>query len=253
MEKVQGAVMKVDDLKELQEKFFSDKAKEVMKNKSTQTVLLMDNGDVYKTVYFGSRVPLDKVDEGAKKVAAKINDLADKGLIHSALSQLIKFDLAKMPVKALSTMVLCYVLVPLDVAKEMEAKKESLDPGSLPDSDFEDTIPLNEGEFFMTVRVHHGFDKSKDADYAKKVLKDEINKVLALLPPGTRHVSTQECAVTDLSRTYEVIFANPLLQEVKEIELEHTRSMARVGTEIKEFNVLTGIRYFGIGRMELYR
>lgn len=246
-----GTALRVDELMDLQDRFFSDKAKEAMKKKSSQTVILMDNGEVFKTVFFGSRVPLDKLEDGAKKIASKVNDLAEKGLIHSALSQLIKFDLAKMPGKALSTMVLCYVLVPLNVAKDMEARKESLDPGSVPDSDFEDTIPLNEGEFFMTVRVYHGF--SRNSEYAQKVLQEEINKVLTLLPPGTKHVSTQECAITDLSLTYEVIFSNPLLQEVKEIELEHTRSMAKLGNDVKEFNILTGIRYFGADRKELYK
>lgn len=250
----QGSALQIEDLKDLQEKLFSDKAKKALETKATSVVYLKDDGTGYEAIYLGSRVLSDRIEEGARKVADRVNELAEQGVIHSALSGLIKVDLARMPYKAPTSVVLCYVLVPFEIAKEYREAGKSLKEGSVPECDMNDAVILKDGEFLSAIRIHAGYGIIKTHSTIQELLQREIDQILAIMPRGTIHVSTEKCAITDLSVPFEVKFYNPLMSAVKRVELEYTRTMTKLNeSEIKEFNVVTGVRYFDAEDKELFR
>ncbi len=80
-------------------------------------------------------------------------------------------------------------------------------------------------------------------DELEKELDRQINRVLSFLPPGTTLVSKTQCAMQTLAVPYEIRLYNPLLTEVKLVELNYVRQVTRIKTEVIEFNLLKSITY----------
>jgi hypothetical protein len=56
-----------------------------------------------------------------------------------------------------------------------------------------------------------------------------------------------------ISLKYEVIFKNEVFKEIKQVELLYTRDLVKVDeNKIREFNVLTGVKYLDRNRKELF-
>ncbi len=118
------------DISQLSEPFLTKKAKEVLKNKAlTSVVKNYSTGEVFLATYFGVIVNMSDIDDGIKLVAGRINELAHKNQIHSCLSHFIKLDLSPETTgyfdkegnpKEMQTVVMCYVLVPETIYKELE-------------------------------------------------------------------------------------------------------------------------------------
>lgn len=130
----QGAALKVDNLQAEAEPFLTEKAKTALKNLENKRLILTRYGsdglvEVYgQCLYVGSRVELDKVEDGIKKVAETINKLAEDGKIISALSHFIKFDLSPESsgyFKPLETVVLCYVHVDMETYNKAMADRKA--------------------------------------------------------------------------------------------------------------------------------
>lgn len=247
----EGSALQVEDLKDLQEKYFSDVAKQAVSKKATQQFII-ENGKNYLCFYFGKHVTTDKIEDGAQQIAEKINQLAADGKIHSALSGLIKFDLIPQAFKKPSALVLCYVLVDEETYRKLETEVGLLDSGSLPEIQGGGLLDLASGEFQAEIRISHVL-AMQQRNFDPNRLQTEINQYLRFLPEGTSVVRTRELPVTDLSVRYEVTFFNPLLSNVRTVELEATRAMALVAGEYKEFNIFTEIKYFDAQGNKLFK
>lgn len=125
------------DLSKEAELYLTKAAKKALSNKAlSQVVKMVDTGEVFLCTYFAAKVSFSEIDDGIKMVAAEINILASKGLIHSALSNFKRLDLSPETTgyfdeygnpKEMQTVVLCYVLVPEKTYLELEkeAKKRA--------------------------------------------------------------------------------------------------------------------------------
>lgn len=249
-ELAQGSALQVEELKDLQERYFSDAAKTAIQ-KRAMNQFVVEDGKTFICAYFGSRVAVDNVELGAQKVSSKINDLAADNKIHSALSGLIKLDLVDQAFHRSQCLVLCYVLVDETTYRKLEEEKALLDPASVPEIEGGSLINLQEGEFQAEIRISH-VQSMLQRNFDPNRLETEIKHFLKFLPEGTSVVSTRELPITDLSVRHEVTFSNPLLQRVRTVELETVREIARFNGEIKEFNLVTGIRYFDKDGKRLY-
>lgn len=127
----QGLALKIDELKVQAEPFLTDKAKAALAIKSLRLLKTDVNGAVTdQCVYIGARTRISELEVGIKKVADKINALAERGVITSCLSNFIKFDLSQEgtgyfnedgTAKEQETLILCYVLVPIAIYEEIMA------------------------------------------------------------------------------------------------------------------------------------
>lgn len=128
--------IKVDCLKAQAEPYLTEKAKERLAIRAMYMSAHTDGVLSHQCVYFGKKVDLSKIEDAVKTIAEKVNDLADKDLIHSTLSHFIKFDLshegtgyfnADGSPKEGMTVVLCYVLVPLETYQQIMDDMKKLD------------------------------------------------------------------------------------------------------------------------------
>lgn len=249
-EVVQGSALQVEELKDLQEKYFSDVAK-VAVSKKAMNQFIVEDGKNYICAYFGKRVATDNVELGAQRISEIINELAANGKIHSALSGLIKLDLIDQAFHKPSCLVLCYVLVDEETYRKLEEERKLLDPASTPEYEGGFLQDLSEGEFQTEIRISH-VASMLNRNFDPNRLETEINRMLKFLPEGTTVVRTKELPITDLSVRHEVTFFNPLLQDVRTVDLQSVRAIARLNGEIKEFNIVTGIRFFDKQGKRLY-
>lgn len=111
---MQQAALKVDDLSKLAEEFLSQKAIKALNNKVETTVLANGSEITHLSLYLGTRIGLDKLEEGVRKLANRINAIDDK--IEYALSHFLKLDLYQNEFDALQgksqeCVIVCYPLV----------------------------------------------------------------------------------------------------------------------------------------------
>lgn len=109
--------------------YLTKKAREALKKKALTTVDKYDTGEVFLCTYFGVVVNISDVEDGIKLVAGRINELAQRGQIHSCLAHFRRLDLSPETTgyfdeegnpKEMRTAILCYVLVPELVHKELQ-------------------------------------------------------------------------------------------------------------------------------------
>ncbi len=238
----QGAAFQIEELTDLSDKYLSDKAKQDLSNKARQLTVKMDNGDTFLCTFFGVRVRTGNEEKGAKAISKAINAMAKDGIIHSCLAPISSLKLARLPMLAQSSVILCYVLVPEDKLDDVNGRYAELivAEGELPDR-FEDLSPqLEDGEFLAQVNISPSLlSMLKPKDY----LQEEIDLYLSVLPSDTVVKEIVNCAITDLSVPYEVRFYNPLLKKVKQVQSQRVRACAVVEGDLKEFKVFTGIWY----------
>lgn len=250
-----GSALQIEDMSELSEKYLSEKARKDLSNLHKQSLILVDeNKRVHKTVFFAVTTRVGNEEKGVAALAPAINELAEQNLITACLAPMATLKLAKMPMETHKSVVFCFVLVPAEVYEETKSKYQTLavEEGGL-GRDIEDTsVSSSDGEFFATVRVSSAFSMLSKED-PKEMLQKQIDQYLAVLPEGTVVREITACAITDLSVPYEVKFYNPLMQQVKSVDLDYVRSVAVVDEKLKQFNLFLGIRYFDANKKELYR
>lgn len=109
--------------------YLTKKAREALQKKAISTIARYDTGEVFLCTYLGAKVNISDIEDGIKLVAGRINELARKNQIHSCLSNFVRLDLSPETTgyfdedgnpKEMQTIVLCYILVPEQVYKELE-------------------------------------------------------------------------------------------------------------------------------------
>ncbi len=248
-------VLQVKDLTEISDKYLTSSAKYDLSQKAYNLSVKTDDGQFFRAVYFATRVRPENEERAVQEIAKVINDLSQRGLIHSCLAPISSLELARMTLQAPQKVVFCFVLIPDSYYEDIKIqyKKISIEEGGVGEA-LEDLSPrLGDGEFLAAIRVTTNYLTLESKPDTQKLLQDQIDQYLAILPKGTVVKEVTQCAVTDLSLPYEVKFYNPLMQKVKYVETEYIRDGAVIDNEFKQFNVFTGVRYFDKERNELYK
>jgi hypothetical protein len=127
--------LSTQDISKKANKYLTRKAREALKNKANSTVVKYDTGEVFMCAYFGALVGISEIEDGIKLVAGKINQLAQESHIHSCLSHFVRLDFPlettgyfdkKGNPKEAQTAILCYVLVPENIHKNLEDEADKI-------------------------------------------------------------------------------------------------------------------------------
>jgi hypothetical protein len=251
------AVMKVKDHNEFAEKYLSDLGAAALNGKKSKSLIGTDDSGipVSHAIFFAVRVPTKDLEIGIQHISKVVNDLAEKGLIESVLSPINSIELARMPGEVFTSAVFFFPMVPIDKMKEAKSiSKLSIEEGQVGDMlpGYSNDLKLPEGQFWAEARISSFYAHTTKYDHRAMLFK-LVNEYLKFLPEGTELLRVNDCAITDLSIPYELIFSNPDLQKVKKVELEWQREAAVSENKIKQFNMFTGIKYFGEDGKQLYR
>lgn len=252
----QGSTFQIVDQMHSAKKYLTESAINDLSRKATTMIALRDDGTYAKVVFFSVVVKSNNVEAGVEKLSTIMNELSSSGLIHSALSPIRSLELARMPMKAQSSVVIAYVLVPGSLSEEIEKKYANFvcQEGGVGES-IDDLRPdLKDGEFLAQVRVSSilSMIESTDRKSPDELLQEQIDHFLAVLPRNTQIKEVVRCAVTDLSLPYEIRFFNPLMKSVKEVILDYVRTVEVIDDKIVQFNLFTGIRYFDSDNKQLF-
>lgn len=249
-----GAALQVNDLSEIAKKYLSPNAQYDQAQKATTLSVKHDDGTYYTAIYFATRVRTGDEETAVQYLARVLNDLSQKGLVHSTLAPLSSLQLAIIS-EVPQSVVFSFVLVPHESHADIKAMypKFSIEEGGCGEALYDLSTPKGEGEFTANIRISHTLGLSNhNGKTSQDYFQQELQEYLAVLPKGTRVRKITQLAVMDLSVQFEVKFYNALLQRVKRVELSHVREIARIGDSIEQFNLLVGIRYFDKDDKELY-
>jgi len=239
--------LQVEDLNDKARPLLTESAKYDLTRKSTQTLIVEQDG-TYKAVYFAVRIRKGNTEKALQSLARIVNKLSEQGMIHSFLAGFASIDLAIQPMQAPQSVVFVFPMVPANAEFNIRHrfKNIAISEGAMPDAIEDVEIDREEGEFFSVVRVTGvaSLIEGKKVDH-KQLLEDELAVLLAVLPKGTVVRKVTECAITDLSVPYEVKFFNPLMKDIKSVELNYVRTFSRHDHGIHQFNLLTGVSYYG--------
>ncbi|NJO48183.1 MAG: hypothetical protein HC840_00545 [Leptolyngbyaceae cyanobacterium RM2_2_4] len=250
----QGTVSQVNDLSELAAKYLTPSAKYDQAQKATTLTVKYDDGRFYTAIYFATRVATGDEERAVEYLARILNDLSQKGLVHSTLAPISSLELARTSSVAQSV-VFSFVLIPQECHRDVKAMypKFSIEEGGAAEELYDLSVPLDQGEFLANIRISHVATLHGSTHNPQEMFQNELQQYLAVLPKGTRVRKITQLAITDLSVPFEVKFYNPILQRVKRVELSHVRACAVIGDHLEQFNLLTGVRYFDAEDKELYR
>lgn len=247
-----SAALQVEEMSELAKKYLNEKTQADMGRKAMSLSVVFDDGRAFKAVYFAVRTRTENVEKGAQVIAPILNELSAAGLIHSCLAPLSSFKLARLPLQSDQSVVFSFVLVPFESEAEIREKYKGVyimegGVGELID----DLKPiLKDGEFLAAISVGVFFNPEANPG---ELLKNEIDRYLAILPKGTEVREVVDCAIISLAVPFEVRFFNPLLKQVKRVELETVRHAERVGDRVEEFNLALGMKYFDANDEGMFR
>jgi len=242
----------VKDLSELAARYLTTDALK-QTGKRTLSQIVEEGGTLYRCVYFACQVAEDNLETGVKEIAASVNELAAKGLIHSALAPLFSITLVKNPLEKPTCAVFCFVLVPASEVDEINASmKHVVQEGGLGELIGSNRIEIPDGEVRAVVRIACGFTMILKHPGKETMLQEEIGRHLAVLPKGTKFEGYEACAISDLSFPYELKFSNPLFREIKTFDMEYVRICTGVDEVLHQGNLLLGVRYFDADGKQLY-
>lgn len=252
---VMSPVLQVNDQTGIAEKYLTPEALEIINNGKKAKALLGFDGEqcVAKCAYFAVTVATKNVELGVEKLAEIANDLALAGLIHSILAPISSLELAASEVGKLpQSVVFFYPLVPIDQFDSIKELYEYfVEEGSTGKTLGNLSMDIPEGEFLAEARITHMMTVLLKEDSNARLF-GVVNEYLKFLPKGTKFLGAKQLAVSDLSIPYELKFSNPLLQKVKKVDLEWVREVAMIDDKLEQFNLFTGIRYYGADGNRLY-
>lgn len=250
---LESSALQVDNQTALCKKYLSPKGLEALNLPRAKQLLHGENGVItHRCVYYGVRVKTSEVERGVHKMAEIMNDLAEKGVIHSILAEPSSFDLFRMPGEEQTSVVVFYPLVPVAYADELDKARPKYyiregEVGATLDDVGAYKKVLPAGQFMAIARVTHNFlmmEEYREFE-VPGVLFNIVQEHLKLLPEGTKFLGAKRCGISDLSVPYELYFENSLLPDVSEVDIEYVRAVAAISDhEVKQFNVTLGIRYF---------
>lgn len=255
---VSAPVLNVKDESDVAKKYLTSKALKALEDLPKAKKLLgcdIHGVPIAKAVYFAARIKSDKIERAIEQMALVANDLVEKGLIHSILAPISTIELFRMPGEVATSAAFFFPLVPIDKVNEIKKYDFSTEEGEVGKLMESSEIEQKPGDFYAVERVTAMFSMmQKDFD-EKKHIEERVEFYLKVLPSGTKFLGYTKCGILDLCIPYELKFSNPLLQRVKRVELDFVREIARLeeGEGLHEFNVFTGIRFYGEGDKELYK
>lgn len=257
-----GSALRVNDHMELAGNYLTDNAKKALSVKG-RSLIEQYNKQIGEPAqdgvthyvraiavcqYFTCVVRKDKVEEGVKAISESINQLAEMGAIHSCLAQVSSVDLAQLMFQHPTTAVICYVHIKSEFADVAKNVRYNTPEGGIGEALHSLDIELPPGEFFAECRLSHQLAMMHPPKSNESRVFDIVRDYLKYLPEGTEFLGYRQTAIMDLSMPYELKFRNPLLQRVKRVELDYVRDVAfqKEGESLKQFNLVTGIRYMGV-------
>jgi HAMP domain-containing protein len=252
---VKAPPYKVDDHTKDAEKYLSAKAQEAMKEKAKNLMILKDGKIISRCVYFSAVVAKNNVDAGIQKMAEIANRLAEKEYITSVLTPISALSLAILPGELHKSVVFFFPHIKIDNVEEVEKMEYSTKEGGIGPTIGDTTLVLPAGEFWAEARILHDlalmrYSPGYDIDGR---LFGLVQEYLNVLPPGTKFLGANKCSVYDLSIPFELRFSNPLLDKVRNVELEYKRAAAAVDDKLIQGNLLMGIKYFDAKGKRLYK
>lgn len=243
--------LQVEDLSHIANKHLSASARYDLSKKALQ-MTVQDNGRVYSPIYLATRVISGDEETAVKYLARVLNDLSRRGLIHSTLAPVSSLELA-LSSSVRQSAVFAFVHVPQDRHSEVQKMYPEfvMQEGDIGRELYDLSPILASGEFLTTISVGHC--PIYEPKNIREIFQQELEQYLAVLPKGTRVRKVTQLAVTNLSVQFEVKFYNELLQDTKKVEIQYQRAISKVGEGLKQFNVLTGVKYFDANGSELYK
>lgn len=248
----QGKALEVQDLSELSSQYLTPSAKIDMSNKALNQVVRTEDGQVFVSLYLSVTVIEGLEEDGVKEIAKILNDLSQRGEIHSALSPISSVRLAMMNSVPKSA-VFAFPLVPATKVKEISERYAPFvtKEGEVGPPLHYMHVPLAKGEFLTSITVSPFVLKTDKT--VSDLLQEELNQYLKVLPKGTQVRKITPLAIVSLAKTFEVKFYNPLLEKVKRVELGYVRETALLNpNKIEMFNLLVGVNYFDENDENLY-
>jgi hypothetical protein len=250
------AYMQVEDLSSIANQYLSASARHDLSQKATQLTVKYDDGRFYSAIYLATRVIKGDEERAVEYLARVINDLSQRGLIHSTLAPISSMQLA-LSTSVLQSVVFTFILIPQESHKEVQNLYPEfvMQEGDVGRELYDLSPILSPGEFLAKIRISHCIAVLQpcEAKDSRAYFHAQLEEYLAVLPKGTRVRKVTQLAITGLSLDFEVKFYNELLQDVKEVELEHRRACAMVDNEFKQFNVLVGVKYIDKDGNFLYK
>lgn len=249
----QGPVLQVEDLKAIANKYLTAGA-QATQAKAQKTLTVKVDGINYRAAYFCVTCKVGNEEAAVKQLANVVNELERDGLIHSTLAPISSLHLARMSFQMHTAAVFTFVHVPESSYNDVKFKykKFYVEEGGVGEA-IEDLTPeLAPGEFLAEIRVQTAFTLQEGEQTPKELLDEAISTYLAILPKGTVVREVTQCSVHDLSLPYEIKFYNPKMSDIKKVELQTVRHAARVNMSIAQFNLITGINYYGLNNKRLF-
>lgn len=241
--------LEVTDHTSMASKYLNAESVEAFKNKSS----VLSNGKA-RCVFFAVTVANDNLEEAVKILSKVANDLASQGSIDSILDPISSIKLAKLPGKKELKAVFFYPLVPVEKYDEIVKHEYSIEEGTGTGKVIGETeLDLQDGEFIAVCRILHDILKKDVVNFdLNGQLFEIVQDHLKLLPNGSKFLGAKACAIVDLSFPYELHFFNPILPDVKRVQLTYKRHAAMVDDSLKQTSLITGVEYFGKDGKKLY-
>lgn len=251
-----GIAIEVHDHMGIAEKYLTNDAKIALGRKATQQIHV-ENGKAFICTYFGVRVPKTELETGALRLATIANELAEKGLIHSTLAPIASVDLIQQAMEVPNCVMFLYVLVPAEELKTVENNYHpwSIKEGCMPPELVSVKEKLAPGEFSAVVRVSHALSMIAGGTPSKDRVQKEIDTLLAVLPEGTTILHKRDLPIVSTCYEVEVRFFNPLMYNIKKVELDYVRVAApdKDNQRVIQGNLLLGVSYYGEDGKKLFQ
>lgn len=246
---IAASALRVNNLADMAAPYLTDEAKAALAKTSKQIIEVIDLEKelVTECLYLSVQVRSDKLEEGVKVIAEQVNLLAAGKYIHSALAPVSAVELAKKQGEYPTSAVFAFVHVPAEQASLAKSLCTTAHiEGQVGEPLHSLKIDLPPGEFFAFERVTVMANLSADP------VKELVDRYLSILPKGSELVSANRCAIIDLSLPVELRFRCPVMDNVKEVRLDHVRTTGTNSGELKQGNVIVGIKYIGADGKDIY-
>lgn len=245
--------MQVEDLSEMANKYLTASARHDLSQKSTTLSVKLDDGRFYSCIYLSTRVIQGDEERACEYLAKVLNNLSQRGMIHSTLAPISSIKLAPQSL-TLQSAVFCFVLIPQESHKEVQnLYPEFVQQEGEIGRELYDLSPiLSPGEFTTIIRTSV-FSMSGSVKDSHSIFKEELDQYIAMLPKGTRVRTVRQLAITGLSLDYQVKFYNEVLPNVKKVEIQYMRACTPIRERLETFNVITGMNYFDKDGNFLYK
>jgi hypothetical protein len=206
------------------------------------TIVQTPDGRLARHVAFSLIASASNIERAAYQIAEVLNEIYAEGAIYGFLSPLSQIELAVQFGMQQEFAICCMPLIYEDRIDDINRRFNTL---SVPEGGVGERIgdsrtQLLDGEFLAHIKIYTPLTLVSSTE---EVLEREIENYLRVLPIGTSIISKTRLPVFDLSIHYEVRFFNPILEGIREVEIQSIRHAARVNDHLRQCNLISGVRY----------